>query len=150
LVHHQFGRDFWVQGADIRGLEYGAQRRLGGDGVLAQEVVVDRHHAAVVLRPGLVGHAVGHNVANLFVVQLLGRRGEGQDSVDVAVNKALLGLRRRQRRPSYLYHRIDVDVGQYAGEIDVIRAVQLADSQGLAPQVADVMHMGGTKQDKTA
>ena len=66
VVHHVLRSAAWIGGAEVGGLQKRPQSPLGRDGVLLDELLIGRDHAAEILRPRLVGGAVDHHLADLL------------------------------------------------------------------------------------
>ena len=129
-------------GAEVGGLEDGAQDALGRDRMVADEVAVADQHAAEVLRPRLVGGAVEDHVADLAGAQLLRLGRKAEEGIDLALGEQLHRRCRRAGRPSRCPLRVEPDIGRHDRQVQMCRLEPSAWMPTLLPFRSLMVRMG--------
>jgi hypothetical protein len=115
-----------------------AQRTLGSDRMLRDELPIRRHDTAEVLRPRPVHRGVDKDVPDLLRAEFLGLRREGKEGVCSAVGEqahcVVEGLR---FDPRDVLSRVYTDIGKHARDKQVITDPEPAHSNSLALEIAD-------------
>src|ERR687887_1088717 len=109
------------------------------------ELPVTGHHAAEVLGPGPINHAVDDHVNVLDVPclqhgpELLGLRREAEESVNLAVGDLLHGIPWGLSHPADVFSGIQAHERGHAGDEEMTAGSQLADPDRLPFQVENLM-----------
>ena len=107
------------------------------------------HHAAEVLRPRTVRHAVDDRVTDPLRPELLRVGRKREKAVDLAVREQPLRLRRGHRGPRDVFARIEADVRHHARDERIGRSSNGVHGDRLALQVANRADALGAEQLET-
>src|SRR5262245_9413609 len=120
IVHEEPSEALRFGCADVGRFENRTQCSFRGCRVLFHKVLVRRDHAAEVVRPGTIDHAVENEVTNVLVPQFLWVRRKPKESVDLALAKEPYCIRLRMYNPLDVFRGVQADMGEYGGKENVV------------------------------
>src|SRR6516164_6617261 len=126
-----------VAGAQIRGLEDGAQCAFGGDRVAAHVLRVATHHATETLRPWAVHRTTENDLTNMPSAQILWFGWESQKRVDLALHEQLDWLDRGVGHPLDVLGRVEPDMRGHHGHEQVPGRSESLHAHALALEVGN-------------
>src|SRR5687767_7499578 len=127
----------WLTHTEICRLHDCPQHPFSCHRILLDKLSARVGHAAEVLRPRLVHHAIDNDVADLLRPELLRLWWKAQETVDFSLSQKLHRFGGWVNNPVDLFSGVKADIGCHAGKKDVVRGPELRDSHGLPLQIAD-------------